>query len=285
MRLPLNTQKLKHVFTLRSLADSRAIAAASLRAKRAVVVGSSFIGLEVAAALRARGVAVDLVASSGRVFDRVFGPKLSTFIQRLHEANGVTFHLNDSVRAIDDTHVTLVGGARIPADLVVVGVGVRPSVAIAQWAQLHVSDGVIVDQYLETSRPGIFAAGDIARWPSPLVEDGMRSEHWTVAMRQGQTAARNMLGERVPFSAVPFFWSQHYDVTVHYVGREGAWDEIVIDGDLEARDCAVEFRFRGKRMALATIGRDVASLRAELEFEGAITPGALSSRTPAASPR
>ena len=269
VRLPLNTQKLKHVFTLRSLADSRAVAAASQHAKRAVVVGSSFIGLEAAAALRARGVQVDLVASSGRVFERAFGPKLSAFIQRLHEAHGVTFHLKDSIRAIDETHVTLVSGEQIPADLVVVGVGVRPSVAIAQWAQLRVADGVIVDQYLETSRPGVFAAGDIARWPSALAGESVRAEHWTVAMKQGQIAARNMLGERVPFTMAPFFWSQHYDLTVQYVGHEGKWDEIIVDGDLEARDCAIEFRYGGKLIALATIGRDVASLRAELEFESA----------------
>ncbi len=269
MRLPLPTQKLKHVFTLRSLADSRAIASASKSAKRAVIVGSSFIGLEAAAALRVRGVEVEVVASSGRVFDRVFGPRLSSFVQRLHEAHGVTFHLDDGVRAIDETHVTLLSGKRIPADLVVVGVGVRPSVAIAQWAQLRVSDGVIVDQYLETSRAGVFAAGDVARWPSALANEGVRAEHWTVAMRQGQIAACNMLGERVRFVAAPFFWSQHYDVTIQYVGYEGRWDEIRVDGDPDARDCAIEFHRDGKLLAVATIGREMTSLRAELEFEQA----------------
>jgi NADPH-dependent 2,4-dienoyl-CoA reductase/sulfur reductase-like enzyme/nitrite reductase/ring-hydroxylating ferredoxin subunit len=267
VRLPLPTQKLKHVHMLRSLADSRAIAATSQSAKRAVVVGSSFIGLEAAAALRMRGVEVDVVASSGRVFDRVFGPRLSTFIQRLHESHGVRFHLDDGVRAIDETHVTLLTGKRIAADLVVVGVGVRPSVAIAQWAHLDVADGVVVDRFLETSRAGIFAAGDIARWPTAVAGETARAEHWTVAMRQGQIAAGNMLGERVPFVAAPFFWSQHYDVTIQYVGHEGKWDEIRSDGDPDARDCAFEFHRDGKLVAVATIGRELASLRAEAAFE------------------
>ena len=267
VRLPVSTQGLQHVFTLRTLADSRAIIAGAARARRAVVVGSSFIGLEAAAALRARGVGVDVVAPSGMVFDRLFGPTLSTFIQRLHESNGVKFHLGDSVRAIDRTHVTLVSGARIPADLVVVGIGVRPSVAVAQWARLEMADGVVVNELLESSRPGIFAAGDIARWPDHRIGVSTRVEHWNVALRQGQIAARNMLGERVPFEAVPFFWSQQYDVAIQYVGHQSMWDELSVDGDPQARDCAVEYRRGGKVVAVATIGRDVASLNAELAIE------------------
>lgn len=267
VRLPVATQKLRHVFTLRTLADCRAIIAASQHAKHAVVVGSSFIGLEVAAALRTRGIGVDVVAQNSIAFDRIFGPTLSAFIRRQHEAHGVTFHLRDNVRAVDETHVTLVSGARIPADLVVVGIGVRPSVAIAQWARLNVSEGVVVDQYLETSRPGIFAAGDIARWPDARTGEAVRAEHWAVALRQGQVAAANMLGERIPFAVTPFFWSQHYDTTIQYVGHQGTWDEISVDGDPDAHDCAATFRRAGQIVGVATIGRDIASLRAELDFE------------------
>jgi NADPH-dependent 2,4-dienoyl-CoA reductase/sulfur reductase-like enzyme/nitrite reductase/ring-hydroxylating ferredoxin subunit len=265
--LPISTHGLRHVHTLRTLADSRAIIAASKGAKRAVVVGGSFIGLEVAASLRTRGIEVDLVAPSGMVFERVFGPTLSRFIQRLHEANGVTFHLANTVKAIDQTHVTLLNGTRIPADFVVVGIGVRPSVAVAQWARLEVGQGIVVNEFLETSRPGIFAAGDVARWHDRRTDMSVRVEHWNVALRQGQTAALNMLGERVPFSAVPFFWSQHYDVAIKYVGQQAVWDELSVDGDPNARDCAVEYRRAGKVIAVATIGRDVESLRAELAFE------------------
>lgn len=265
--LPIPTHGLRHVHTLRTLADSRAIIAASRNAKRAVVVGGSFIGLEVAAALRTRGIAVDLVAPSGMVFDRVFGPTLSTFIQRLHESNGVRFHLGTSVKAIDPTEVTLVNGKRIPADLVVVGIGVRPSVAVAQWARLEVAQGIVVNEFLETSKAGIYAAGDVARWRDRQSGESVRVEHWNVALRQGQTAAGNMLGERVPFDAIPFFWSQHYDVAIKYVGQQATWDEVSVDGDPDARDCAVEYRRGGKVIAVATIGRDVESLRAELAFE------------------
>jgi len=267
VRLPIPTHGVRHVFTLRTLADSRAIIAAAQPARRAVVVGSSFIGLEVSAALRARGLEVDVVAPSGMVFEGIFGPKISTFIQDLHRSNGVRFHLRDSVRAIDDTHVTLVSGKRIAADLVVVGIGVRPSLAPAQWAHLRVADGVVVDEYLETSTPRIFAAGDIARWPDRRSGDSMRVEHWSVAIRQGQTAARNMIGQRVAFDVVPYFWSQHYDVSIQYVGRQGGWDELVVDGDPAARDCAVTYQRRGEVIAVATIGREIASLRAEVDLE------------------
>ena len=267
VRLPIPTHGVRHVFTLRSLADSRAIIAAAQRGRRAVVVGSSFIGLEVSAALRARGLDVDVVAPSGIVFEGLFGPTISTFIQELHRSNGVRFHLNDSVRAIDETHVTLVSGKRITADLVVVGIGVRPSLAAAQWAHLRVADGVVVDEYLETSTPRIFAAGDIARWPDRRSGETMRVEHWSVAIRQGQTAARNMIGERVPFDVVPYFWSQHYDVTIQHVGRQGGWDELSVDGDPAARDCAVTYRRHGEVIAVATIGREIESLRAEVDLE------------------
>jgi NADPH-dependent 2,4-dienoyl-CoA reductase/sulfur reductase-like enzyme/nitrite reductase/ring-hydroxylating ferredoxin subunit len=273
--LPVATHTLRHVHTLRTLADARAIIAATHHAKRAVVVGGSFIGLEVAASLRARGLAVDLVAPSGLGFDRIFGPTLSAFVQRLHESHGVTFHLRTSVAAIDETHVTLVGGKRLPADLVVVGIGVRPSVAVAKWAQLEISDGIVVDEFLQTSRRGIFAAGDVARWRDRRTGADARVEHWNVALRHGQTAARNMLGERVPFDTVPFFWSQHYDVAIKYVGQQGTWDELSIDGDPDARDCAVEYRSGGKVIAVATIGRDVANLEAELAFERGETPAVI----------
>lgn len=270
--LPIATHRLRHVHTLRTVADSRAIIAASQNAKRAVVVGGSFIGLEVAASLRTRGIEVDLVAPSGMVFDRIFGPTLSAFVQRLHESNGVRFHLANSVKAIDETHVTLVSGKRIPADFVVVGIGVRPAVAIAQWAQLEIAQGILVNEFLETSKAGIFAAGDVARWPDRHSGESVRVEHWNVALRQGQTAARNMLGEQVSFDAVPFFWSQHYDVAIKYVGQQATWDELSVDGDPDARDCVVEYRRGGKVTAVATIGRDVESLRAELAFERGSIP-------------
>jgi len=251
------------VHTLRSLADSRAIIASATSAARAVVVGASFIGLEVAAALRARGLEVHVVAPEARPLERVMGPELGDFIRTLHEEHGVKFHLRHTLGAIEERSVVLDDGTSLPADLVVAGIGVRPAVSLAEQAGLRLDRGVLVDQYLETSAPGVYAAGDIARWPDPHTGKPLRVEHWVVAERQGQTAARNILGAREPFRAVPFFWSQHYDVPICYVGHAEGWDRLEIAGSIAQRSCMVAFRVAGRISAVATIYRDQQSLRAE----------------------
>ena len=281
VRLDLPGIGLPHVHYLRTQTDSEAIVAKALTAKRAVVIGASFIGLEVAASLRTRGVDVDVVGTEPVLMAKVLGPEVGAFLRRLHEEHGVTFHLGTTATAIDDHGATLKSGERLDADLVVIGVGVRPAVLLAQEAGLAIDHGVTVDAYLETSVPGIFAAGDIARWPDRLTGETARVEHWVVAERQGQTAARNILGMRERFEDVPFFWTEQYDFSLAYVGHAEKWDEAEIAGSLEARDCTITYRRAGRELAKAFVHHDLDGLRTELALEQRIAAAAETADSPA----
>ncbi|MEP7311611.1 MAG: FAD-dependent oxidoreductase [Pseudomonadota bacterium] len=266
-RLPIAGSSLQHVFTLRSLADANAIIAAAQSARHVVVIGSSFIGLEVAAALRARGLEVDVVSRDHCPLQRVLGISLGEFVRRLHEMQGVHFHLGKSPRAIHPQAVELDDGRVLAADLVVLGVGVRPRVALAESAGLRVADGILVDARLRTSAADIWAAGDVARYPEARQDISVRIEHWVLAQRQGQAVARDMLGMGSPFRDVPFFWSQHYDVMLAYVGHANADDTVEVIGSLAERNATVIYRRDARLVAIATIGRDRQSLAVEAALE------------------
>lgn len=269
--LPVPGADAPHVHLLRTLEDCRRLIGAAEKAKggakRVVVIGSGFIGLEAAAALRARGLEVAVISPDTAPLARVVGPQVAAFLRRLHEEHGVQFHLQESVARVESDAVVTASGQRVPADLVLVAIGVRPSTTLAADAGLTVDNGIVVDEHLETSARGVFAAGDAARYPDPRSGKRIRVEHWAVAQQMAAVAASNMLGMHRRFVDVPFFWSVHYDVTLSYVGHSETVTDLTIDGSIEARDCRVQYQENGKIAAVLTIGRDAQSLEAGRALE------------------
>ncbi|MBB4154871.1 NADPH-dependent 2,4-dienoyl-CoA reductase/sulfur reductase-like enzyme/nitrite reductase/ring-hydroxylating ferredoxin subunit [Sphingomonas jinjuensis] len=257
------------VHVVRTLADADALIAAAQEGRRAIVIGSSYIGLEVAASLIARGMAVTIVSDAAIPLEKTAGAEVGAMIRRLHEEKGVTFLAERSVTAWDGTAATLDDGSRVEGDLLVAGTGVKPRVALAEAAGLTLADedeggGVSVDAMLRTSDPAIHAIGDIANAPDPRLGHPIRVEHWAVAQHMGQWLARHLLGlVDGGYDKVPFFWSGHYDVNLRYVGHVETPDDACVDGDIDARDFALHLKEDGREQALLTCNRD----RAALEFE------------------
>jgi NADPH-dependent 2,4-dienoyl-CoA reductase/sulfur reductase-like enzyme/nitrite reductase/ring-hydroxylating ferredoxin subunit len=268
-RLPRSIDPWERVHYLRTLRDSRAIIAAAHGTDRAIILGASFVGLEVAAALRTRGLDVHVVGPEARPLERILGKDLGHFVQRIHEDQGVRFHLGRTAASVDAAGVTLDNGDRLEGTLVIAGVGARPNSELALAARLEGGPGVHVDRFLATSAPRVYAAGDIAWWPDAGSDARIHVEHWAVAQRQGQVAALNVLGARQAYDTTPFFWSAHYDLTIRYVGHAERWDSAIVTGDLSARDGRVDFHVDGRLAAVATVGRDRDSLEAEIAIGNA----------------
>ncbi|HEX2167632.1 MAG TPA: FAD-dependent oxidoreductase [Longimicrobiales bacterium] len=274
-----------HVHVLRSLDDCRRLIESAKAAQRVVIVGASFIGMEAAAALRQRDLEVAVVAPEQVPFERSLGPELGTLLKSVHEEHGVSFHMERTLAAVHEHRVELDDGSFVDADLVLLGVGVRPRVDLLEEAGLGTAEGVAVDRFLETRVKGVYAAGDIAYYPEVRAGRNVRVEHWVVAQRQGQTVARNIMGRHIAFTDVPFFWTQQYDLSIRYVGHARSWDAVNVIGSLGDRDCAVHFMSEGKVRAVATVGRDRECLEVErcMEVQGSKDGGLpadeISSRT------
>ncbi|UHQ19840.1 FAD-dependent oxidoreductase [Lysobacter sp. KIS68-7] len=266
VRLPTPGFDRPNVFMLRTLQDASAIVAAAKSARTVALVGAGFIGMEAAGALRARGLDVHVIAREEVPLERVFGRDFGNGITDLHRAHGVNIHLKATAASFDGASLTLEDGARIPADLLIVGVGVKPRTQLAERAGLQVQDGILVDALLQTSTPGIWAAGDVARYP--LGEGRARIEHWVHAERQGQTAAANMLGAKQVFDDVPFFWTYHQGHEFRYTGHAEQWDDLRVDGSVPDGDCTARFYRGGRLLAAASVGRDVENLEIEAQLRG-----------------
>jgi apoptosis-inducing factor 3 len=201
----------------------------------------------------------------------VMGREIGDFVRRIHESHGVRFRLGRRPVEVRSHSVVLDDGSAEAADVVVAGIGVVPDVELAERAGVAMDRGVVVNEYLETSVPNVFAAGDAARYPDARTGLAIRVEHWVAAGRQGQAAARNAVGLREPFTAVPFFWSQHYDLVFSYVGHaEGAGD-VEMFGSLEKHDAAAVLRDGGRVAAVITLFRDDVSLGVEAAMERGAT--------------
>lgn len=264
-RLPIAGFDLPNAFVLRSLEDARAIVEASKEATSVALIGAGFIGMEAAAALRSRGLEVHVVAPEEVPMEAVLGRELGGFITGLHQEQGVIFHLGSCVKGFSGKVLTLTDGTAIDADLLLLGTGVTPRTELAAAAGLAVEDGILVDANLQTSVAGLFAAGDVARYP--YGGEPIRIEHWVHAQRQGQAAAANMLGAGQAFTDVPFFWTHHYGLDLRYTGYAGGWDEVRIYGSLAQRDFTARYFRAGELVAAASVGRDLENLCIEAALQ------------------
>lgn len=266
------------VFVLRSLRDALAITASLSRAKTAAILGGSFLGLEVAASLRSRGLEVHVIAPETVLMARVFGPRIGAFLKRAHEKQGVVFHLGRTAAKITGEKraggLVLSDGTRLSAGVVIAAIGAAPVTGYLRKSGLLVNDAVPVDATFQTRDPDIFAVGDIALAPDPLTGEARRVEHWVEAGRQGRHAARGMTGVEEPYRETPFFWTNQHDVSIKYAGYASSIDRIIYRGDLEAQSVLAGYYREGALRAVASLGRtrDFLAALEILKAGGAISP-------------
>jgi NADPH-dependent 2,4-dienoyl-CoA reductase/sulfur reductase-like enzyme len=258
-RLEMPGSDLQGVYTLRSWADSKILREATQQAKRAVIVGASFIAMEVVWSLRSLGLEVTVVAPDKVPFEKIFGSEIGQMLQAEHEQNGVQFQLGTHVKAIDGNDrvsgVTLENDVQLPADLVVIGIGVSPATDFIQGLKLAEDGAVIVDEHLQAA-DDIYAAGDIAQYPDWLTGKPMRIEHWRVACQQGRITGFNAAGRATLYRSIPYFWTAQFGVKLRYVGHTSKWDDIIVDGDIQKQTFIAYYVKEGRILAAAGVNRD-----------------------------
>ena len=250
---------LQNLFYLRTLNDSKHIRVAAEKATRAVVIGGGFIGMEVAAVLAQKGIEVALVLNDDRVFKRLFSPEMSTFFETYYAPRGVRLIKSMSVtefRGDEAVHsAVLRNGQAIQCDLVVTGIGVQPVIDVVTNSGLELGDGILVNEYLQTSHPDVFAAGDVANYQDVLFEKRRRVEHWDNAVSQGQYCSRSLMGDKTPFRHVPYFFSDVFDLSYEYWGDSSGADQVVHRGDLSSNSFSVWWVRQQRVVAAFTMNR------------------------------
>ena len=250
---------LHNLYYLRTLNDSKSIRDAAEKVKHAVVIGGGFIGMEVAAVLAQEGIEVAMVLNEDRVFKRLFSPEMSSFFETYYGARGVRLIKSMSVTEFrgDETvrWAVLRDGRTIQGDLVVAGIGVRPAIEVVMSSGLDLGDGILVNEYLQTSHPDVLAAGDVANYQDMLFGKRRRVEHWDNAVSQGQYCSRSLMGDKAPFRHVPYFFSDVFDLSYEYWGDSADADEVVHRGDLSSNSFSVWWVRQQRVVAAFTMNR------------------------------
>ncbi|MEH2398497.1 FAD-dependent oxidoreductase [Nostoc sp.] len=251
---------LQNILTLRSFNDTDRILTLSKQKGQAVVIGSSFIGMETAAGLSQHGLQVTVVSPDSVPFKKILGEEIGKIFQQVHQENGVSFKLGRKAVQFEGSDkveaVILDNGDRLKADIVIVGIGVQPATDFLEGIDLYPKDGsVVVDEYLRAA-DGIYAAGDIARYPDWRTNESLRVEHWRVAAQQGRIAAHNMAGKAVKFRGLPLFWTMQFKFPLRYIGHAESWDEIIVDGDLQKQEFIAFYVKNNQVLAVATSHKD-----------------------------